>query len=123
MSDRVRLFVYGTLMKGEPNAQVMAGSSYIGTAATTAAYRLVALAEYPGLLAGGQTSVQGELYLVDRQLLAALDGAEGCPALFQRGEVELAGGGKAEAYLGSDPSFDKAPTIPGGDWRKHRAGR
>src|SRR3712207_1753270 len=123
MGDRVRLFVYGTLMSGEPNAQVMVGSSFIGRAATTAAYRLVELSDYPGLLAGGKTSVKGELYLVDDQLLAALDGVEGCPALFQRGEVELAGGGRAQAYLGADPSFDKAPIIPGGDWRKHRSGR
>jgi gamma-glutamylaminecyclotransferase len=123
MSDRVRLFVYGTLMSGEPNAQVMAGSSYVGDATTTASYRLVALSGYPGLLSGGKTSVKGELYLVDDQLLAALDGVEGCPALFQRGEVELAGGGKAQAYLGADPSFDKAPTIPSGDWRKHRSER
>ncbi len=123
MSDRVRLFVYGTLMRGEPNSQVLAGSSYVGAAATTAAYRLVALSGYPGLLAGGQTSVKGELYLVDQQVLAALDGVEGSPVLFQRGEVQLAGGGKAEAYLGADPSFGSAPTIPGGDWRKHRNDR
>jgi gamma-glutamylaminecyclotransferase len=123
MSDRVRLFVYGTLMSGEPNAEVLAGSSYIGSAATTAAYRLVALAEYPGLLAGGQTSVKGELYLVDDQVLAALDGVEDCPSLFQRGEIELADGGRAQAYLGADPSFDEAPTIPSGDWRKHQKGR
>jgi gamma-glutamylaminecyclotransferase len=123
MSERVRLFVYGTLMRGEPNSQVMSGSSFVGTAATVATYRLVALSEYPGLLAGGQTSVKGELYLVDQQLLAALDGVEGCPALFQRGEVELVGGGKAAAYLGADPSFASAPTISGGDWREYRSGR
>ena len=123
MSERVRLFVYGTLMRGEANAEALTGSTYIGAAATVAAYRLVALAGYPGLLPGGQTSVKGELYLVDPQLLAAMDELEDCPALFKRAEVELAGGGTAQAYLGADPGSLDGPTIPGGDWRQYRAGR
>jgi gamma-glutamylcyclotransferase (GGCT)/AIG2-like uncharacterized protein YtfP len=123
MSDPVRLFVYGTLMRGEANAQALTGSTYVGQAATVAAYRLVALAGYPGLLAGGQTSVKGELYLVDPQLLAAMDDLEGCPSLFKRSQVQLAGGGSAEAYLAIDPSCATAPTIAGGDWRQHRNGR
>jgi gamma-glutamylaminecyclotransferase len=123
MSNLVRLFVYGTLMRGEPNAQALTGSTYIGQAATVAAYRLVALSGYPGLLAGGETSVKGELYLVDPQLLTAMDDLEGCPALFKRSEIQLAGGGSAQAYLAMDPSCATAPIIPGGDWRQHRAGR
>ncbi len=123
MSDRVRLFVYGTLMRGEPNAEALTGSTYIGAAATVAAYRLVALAGYPGLLPGGDTSVKGELYLVDPQLLAAMDELEDCPALFKLAEVQLAGGGSAQAYVATDPGATTAPTIPGGDWRQHRAGR
>ena len=123
MSERVRLFVYGTLMRGEPNAEALTGSTFIGAAATVATYRLVALAGYPGLLAGGDTSVKGELYLVDPQLLAAMDELEDCPALFRRAEVQLAEGGTASAYLASDPSVASAPTIPSGDWRQHRSGR
>ena len=119
MSDLVRLFVYGTLMRGEKNAEVLAGCSYIGEAETVAGYRLVALPGYPGLLAGGQTSVKGELYMVDSQILAALDGLEDCPALFRRARVQLAEGSWAEAYLAADPSFEAAPTIAGGDWRQY----
>jgi gamma-glutamylcyclotransferase (GGCT)/AIG2-like uncharacterized protein YtfP len=123
MNERVRLFVYGTLMRGEANAEALTGSTYIGAAATVAAYRLVALAGYPALLPGGDTSVKGELYLVDPQLLAAMDELEDCPSLFKRSEVELAGGGTAQVYLAADPSCASAPTIPGGDWKQYRASR
>jgi gamma-glutamylcyclotransferase (GGCT)/AIG2-like uncharacterized protein YtfP len=119
MGDLVRLFVYGTLMRGESNAQVLSSCNYLGTAETAPGYRLVALPGFPGLLAGGKTRVKGELYMVDSQVLAALDGLEDSPSLFRRARIQLSGGDWAEAYFGTDPSFETAPTIVGGDWRQH----
>ena len=122
-----RLFVYGTLLPGEPNAAQLAGARCLGPAATTAAFALVdcgvlpGYGAFPGLRAGGSTSVKGALYLIDDGLLAALDAFEGHPDLFTRASVSLAGGGQAEAYMVLGPRFVGAPLIPGGDWRRYRA--
>ena len=123
---RHRLFVYGTLLSGQPNARLLAGAACLGPAATTARFHLLdcsQLADYgcfPGLRAGGDASVKGELYLVDDGQLAALDRFEGHPDLFTRREIDLAGGGRAWAYMVPGARFSEARLIPGGDWRRHR---
>jgi gamma-glutamylaminecyclotransferase len=122
-----RLFVYGTLLPGQPNAVHLAGARRLGPAATTARFHLLDCSHLPGygcfpaLRPGGDTSVKGELYLVDPRQLAALDLFEGHPDLFTRVAVGLAGGGQAEAYMLLDAHFVGAIVIPGGDWRAHRA--
>jgi gamma-glutamylaminecyclotransferase len=120
MSTR-RLFVYGSLLSGEPNAHHLAGARALGPAATIAGFSLLDLRGYPGLRQGGSTSVKGELYLADEDLVGRLDEFEGHPELFVRTPIALAGGGAAEAYLLAPGQFPGAPIIPGGDWRRHRA--
>lgn len=112
-----RLFVYGTLMRGQANAHHLRGVPLLGAARTVAAYSLVWWQGYPGLRAGGGTGVKGELYRAGSQLLAALDEFEGHPMLFRRSEVDLAGGGRAVAYLVPPGAGAGAPVIVGGDWR------
>jgi gamma-glutamylcyclotransferase (GGCT)/AIG2-like uncharacterized protein YtfP len=124
MSLRHRLFVYGTLLSGESNAAQMRGATLIGPAATCALFQLLDLGAFPALRRAGQSSVKGELYLVDDAHLAALDEFEGHPTLFERAPIPLAGGATAEAYLvppsGLSPEFLAVRPIPGGDWRLHR---
>jgi gamma-glutamylcyclotransferase (GGCT)/AIG2-like uncharacterized protein YtfP len=122
-----RLFVYGTLLPGQPNAVQLAGARHVGPAATTARFHLLDCSHlagygcFPALRPGGATSVKGELYLVDARQLTALDLFEGHPDLFTRAPIDLAGGGQAEAYMVLDARFVGATVIPGGDWRAHRA--
>lgn len=119
MPEPARLFVYGTLLPGESNAHVLTGAVRIGPVVTTASFDLVDLGEYPALRAGGHTAVTGELFLVDPWQLAVLDEFEGHPTLFVRGEVALADGGTAQAYLfPADANVPEASALPGGDWRK-----
>jgi gamma-glutamylaminecyclotransferase len=95
----VRLFVYGTLMRGRANHGLLAGTERLGAARTAAAFELVDLGDFPGLVGGGDRSVAGELYRVDRRTLARLDAFEGHPGTIRRAEVTLADGGRAQAYL------------------------
>ena len=75
----IRLFVYGTLMRGEPNHHYLAQSRFLGEARTEPAYTLVSLGAFPTMVPGGQTSVVGELYETDRRTLLAIDRLEGHP--------------------------------------------
>jgi gamma-glutamylcyclotransferase (GGCT)/AIG2-like uncharacterized protein YtfP len=112
-----RLFLYGTLMRGERNHLQLRGSPCLGPARTIAAYTLYDLGAYPALAAAGHASVAGELYDVPPELLAALDRFEGVPELYQRVEVRLAGGGTAQGYAMPVERLAGRPNIPSGDWR------
>lgn len=93
-----RVFVYGTLKKGQPNNDRMFDSNngkaeYLGSAFTIQKYPLVITTKYniPFLLniPGHGHQVHGEIYKVDDQMLKFLDEFESVPTLYQRTEVQL----------------------------------
>lgn len=88
-----RVFVYGTLKKGQPNYHRLFDSSngkseFLGTAKTVEKFPLVIAGVYniPYLLniPGQGNRVHGEIYKVDDQMLKFLDGFEGVPVHYQR---------------------------------------
>jgi gamma-glutamylaminecyclotransferase len=110
-------FVYGTLLSGEPNHRVLRGSLCLGPACTPPRFRLVDLGAYPGMLAGGDTSVVGELYEVNDDVLAALDRLEGHPRYYLRAPIILAGWRRAETYFFPAAQAAGRAVIESGDWR------
>uniref|UniRef100_A0A3B4G4K8 Gamma-glutamylaminecyclotransferase n=1 Tax=Pundamilia nyererei TaxID=303518 RepID=A0A3B4G4K8_9CICH len=93
-----RVFVYGTLKKGQPNNYRMFDSNngkaeYLGSAFTSQKYPLVITTEdnIPFLLniPGQGHRVHGEIYKVDDQMLKFLDDFESVPTLYQRTVVQL----------------------------------
>jgi gamma-glutamylcyclotransferase (GGCT)/AIG2-like uncharacterized protein YtfP len=112
------LFVYGTLMAGQINAAELTGATFLGAARTAAAYTLYDLGPYPGLCAGGATSVSGELYQLSPGQLDGLDEFEEHPTVYCRTSIALADGREALAYLlVARPPAGAAP-ITEGDWRR-----
>lgn len=86
----IRLFVYGTLKRGESRANHMAGQTFLGPARTVTGYRLYEVESYPGLVEDEVgISIEGELWDVDPQCLAKLDVVECVPELYRRGEIVL----------------------------------
>ncbi|XP_077430276.1 gamma-glutamylaminecyclotransferase-like [Vanacampus margaritifer] len=93
-----RVFVYGTLKRGQPNHFRMLNESVgaarlLASAVTTERFPLVIAGEYniPFLLnlPGQGHKVHGELYRVDERLLNFLDGFEQTPTMYQRTLVTL----------------------------------
>jgi gamma-glutamylaminecyclotransferase len=114
----VRLFVYGTLQRGEPAHRLLEAARFVGAARTAPGFELVDFGDYPALARGGGGQIAGELYEVMAEVLVAIDVYEGCPDLYVRERIELSDGSQAEAYLLASP--DQAcglPRIPSGDWR------
>jgi gamma-glutamylcyclotransferase (GGCT)/AIG2-like uncharacterized protein YtfP len=71
-----RIFVYGTLRRGMPNHELIASSCFLGPAATTERFRMIA-ESFPVLLSCRDgLAVAGELYEVDTQTLGRLDHLE-----------------------------------------------
>ncbi|XP_044864710.1 gamma-glutamylaminecyclotransferase isoform X1 [Mauremys mutica] len=93
-----RVFVYGTLKKGQPNYQHMINGThgrarFQGRGRTVEKYPLVIAGKYniPFLLniPGTGHHVSGEIYSVDDQMLQFLDEFEGCPDMYQRTPVRI----------------------------------
>jgi gamma-glutamylcyclotransferase (GGCT)/AIG2-like uncharacterized protein YtfP len=112
------VFVYGTLMNGERNHRVLAGAEHLGAARTVARFKMFDLGSYPGIIAGGRTSISGELYRVDAATLAKVDRLEGHPDIYRRTPIELEGGGSAEAYVLRTTEGRRVTEIPSGNWRE-----
>jgi gamma-glutamylcyclotransferase (GGCT)/AIG2-like uncharacterized protein YtfP len=116
------LFVYGSLMRGEPNHHVLGSSAvFLGLARTARRYRLLDLGPYPALVEGGTCSIAGELYEIASSTLRKLDRFEGHPDLYRRASIELDGGGVATGYLAAAAAIASGSphvVIECGDWRE-----
>ena len=77
---------------------------------------MVDLGWFPGVLHRGDTSVQGEVYEIDEELLSDLDRIEGYPSLYTREEIDTPYG-KAWIYIYNTGRVDRVfNVIPDGVW-------
>jgi gamma-glutamylcyclotransferase (GGCT)/AIG2-like uncharacterized protein YtfP len=115
------LFVYGTLMRGQPAHRTLAGrATFVGDATVPGA--LLALGRYPGLVAG-RGRVHGEIWRFEvPELLPALDEYEGYNFKRCTTTATLASGRRLRAwmYRYRGPRDVRSTAIPDGDWRTHR---
>ena len=76
----MKIFVYGTLKRGQPLHYALHGQTYVGEARTLPHFRLFSLGEYPGLVnaerPGDGLAIEGEVWDVDPCCLAELDEIE-----------------------------------------------
>jgi gamma-glutamylaminecyclotransferase len=115
---RFVLFVYGTLLSGEPSHELLGdGARALGPAKTPPEFYLVDLGPYPALVMGGPTSIVGELYEVSAPTLAAIDVHEQVPILFKRMQIALDDGTLAEAYMLDADQVRGRRRLRSGDWR------
>jgi len=114
-----RVFVYGTLLRGEVNHQRLAGAELLGDCRTEPCFTLFNLGAYPGLGRGGRTAVAGEVYRVDGAGLKFLDRLEDYPRLYDRQLIPTPFG-RAWVYLYRGDLSDR-PVIRRGDWRAFAA--
>uniref|UniRef100_A0A3Q3N5Z0 Gamma-glutamylaminecyclotransferase n=1 Tax=Mastacembelus armatus TaxID=205130 RepID=A0A3Q3N5Z0_9TELE len=98
LSHMTRVFVYGTLKKGQPNYFRMFNhnngkAKFLASALTSEKYPLVIAGKYniPFLLniPGEGKRVHGEIYKVDDKMLKFLDDFEGVPKTYQRTMIQL----------------------------------
>jgi len=115
-----RIFVYGSLQRGEGNHRMMKGARFVDRVRTAPAFDLFDLGAFPAMATNGSTAIAGELYEVDADLLRSLDLFEGCPRLYQREAIVLADGTSAEAYVMLRRRLGRARQIAAGCWRAWR---
>jgi gamma-glutamylcyclotransferase (GGCT)/AIG2-like uncharacterized protein YtfP len=111
----MKLFVYGTLRKGQSAHALLQGAPLIAEAWTDPCFELVNMGDYPGLVLGGNTAVRGEIYDVSPNTLAQLDRYEEAPEVYQRATLVVAGH-EVLTYLLPAAFALERPRLPEGDW-------
>jgi gamma-glutamylaminecyclotransferase len=116
-----RVFVYGTLLAGERNHYHLERARLVAEARTQPAFTLYDFGPFPGMLAGGNSAVVGEVYEVDEPMLAAMDRLEGHPSFYQRTTIRLEDRSTVEAYLLRPDQVANWSIIASASWRaRHR---
>lgn len=113
------MFVYGSLLRGLGNHRLLEGSRFIAADRTRLAFSLRDLGSFPGMVAGGTTSVIGEVWEVDAATLGRLDRLEGHPGYYVRTPIILASRRRAETYLLPETVTRHLQEVTSGDWRAH----
>lgn len=83
-----RLFVYGTLVKGQRAHNLLENSKYLGKA-TLKGYRKMDLIYYPGIVKEKNSIVEGEVYEVDEHTKQRVDLYESEGYLFKCIDAEI----------------------------------
>ena len=87
-----KVFVYGTLMRGQWNDCLLKSGKYISNATTTGTYRMYRVCTFPGIVKDDSDSgyrINGELYEVDAETLKWLDRLESEGSLYSRETVTV----------------------------------
>lgn len=132
-TQEILLFVYGTLMRGMPNNDLLADSKFIAEVTAESA-KLIDLGYFPGMIEAvtSPSGVVGELWEVSKEALDQIDVLEGHPDLFVRSKVCV----HSDNPFPVTPRRHKTPVkkktelvyayfyngiqeIPSGDWRQH----
>ncbi len=111
----MKVFVYGTLLKGNSREHVLKDSHFLGLDELEG-FQMFDLGYYPGIIAKQNNKVKGEVYQINHQVLRELDIIEGVGQLYNRMTVNLKSGQQAYTYVyrnsiegfGEIP-FDKQP--------------
>ena len=111
--------MYGSLLRGLRNHRLLERSRFIAADRTRPAFSLRDLGSFPGMVAGGTTSVIGEVWEVDAATLTRLDRLEGHPRFYVRTPIILASRRHAETYLLPDTLAGHVQEVTSGDWRAY----
>jgi len=85
----VKVFVYGTLMRGHVNhTYYLSNSKFLGDAELSG-YAMYNVSSFPGIVTEQSEMVKGEVYSVDAETLRKLDNLEGEGSLYIRKMVDL----------------------------------
>lgn len=108
-----KVFVYGTLLAGEPNHRVLGDSKLSKKVSLALHCKMVSLGSYPALVQQeGWRAIRGEVYDVTDDTLQSLDYLEGHPTFYERFKVN----GVWVYFLNSDIATGRYPVIESGDW-------
>jgi len=82
-----RVFVYGTLKRGQRNYHYLKDAEFVGQFVTQKLYSMVEFEDYPAVCLNGDHAIEGEVFQVTNQQFRMLDELEWYPDFYQRIEI------------------------------------
>ena len=114
-SDKLRLFVYGTLRKGGVAADYLRGQRLLQQNMRLSGFAMYDAGWYPFVVPAGPGSlVSGDVYEVEKSLMPALDAYEGegyVQYILEEEDLLL--------YIKADKDAEGFLQVMGGDWLMH----
>ena len=100
-SEPIYIFVYGTLMSGQPAHHKLSGAVYLGRYRLDD-YAMYKVSYYPGIIPQRGEHVIGEVYAITADMLPAMDEYEDEGRLYHRRTVTVSNGTEecsVQAYI------------------------
>lgn len=115
--DCHRVFVYGSLMRGQANHHWLKGATFLGRARLHGG-ELYDLGAYPMaiLRSGSSDVIHGEVFEIDADGLRRLDILEEYPNDYDRRVCPLSDGTQAWVYVGREELVAGCRRVDHGDW-------
>jgi gamma-glutamylcyclotransferase (GGCT)/AIG2-like uncharacterized protein YtfP len=88
-NDKIRLFVYGALMKGNSNHENFLSNARFAGYYVADGFQIYDFGSYPLIAQNEINKVRGELYIVDNNILCQLDISEAKANLFTRKSIKV----------------------------------
>ena len=82
-----RVFVYGTLKRGQRNFHYLRDALFIGEFVTQSIYSMYEFEDYPAVSLDGRHAIEGEVFHVTDHQFRMLDKLEWYPDFYQRIEI------------------------------------
>ncbi|MCP4878405.1 MAG: gamma-glutamylcyclotransferase [Gammaproteobacteria bacterium] len=82
-----RVFVYGTLKRGQRNNHFLRDAEFVSSFSTKKIYSMYEFENYPAVCLRGRHAIEGEIYLVCDHQFQMLDELEWYPHFYQRIEI------------------------------------
>lgn len=115
----MHVLVYGTLRKGGVFSHALKDALFIEEKLVKG-YKLVDLGAYPAAIASKHDYITCERYLIDDEILVALDKIEGYPGLYARDNTN---DGMIYVMHPFNPLLHGSKVIECGDWVKYQENR
>jgi gamma-glutamylcyclotransferase (GGCT)/AIG2-like uncharacterized protein YtfP len=118
----MKIFVYGTLLKGCINhSYFLKNSKLLGEDIIEGNFTMVSLGGFPGVVPIGKSKIYGEIYEITEDVAKAIDGLEGYHpdpniAFYDKMKVNTKLG-DADMYI-LDEKYLNYPIIESGNWRE-----
>lgn len=125
LKKKILVAVYGTLRRGFGNyMHYLSKEKYIGQYETDPIYTMYSLGAFPGVVKNGQTSIVMEVFEIDTNKLASLDGLEGYRGMgrnnmYNREKIKTPYG-DAFTYIYNNKHTDGLEEVESGDWKEYK---